>query len=899
MKKNVPRLARLILLVMAGFFAANTVIAQSGIFVGGPAYYDRDFSIDELRSSGFTFVVVWTIHVMNTNGDLNYNAEFPIVKNGQYTGNTTYPEFANDMALLKTAPTSINRLEIGLSGWGSSTFDHIKTLVNSEGTGPGSKLYENFKALKEAIPEIDAVNFDDEDTYDAASATAFAVMLADLGYKVTLCPYTRSSYWQSIASNTNSQRPGAVDGVYLQCYAGGAGNNPCSWNIDGLPIWPGLETNSKSAGQVESQLNTWQNQCGITGGWMWLYDHIKNSSAVASYATAINQALDIGMVPGLASNPAPVNGASNISRNADLSWTAGNSATSHNVYLGTSSSLGPVDLKGNQVAISYDPGTLAENSTYYWRIDEVNEQGTTTGETWSFTTGTDLSVSIDHTNPVGTGTISARAEISAGEAATKAFDNLYAPGTQNSNWSKWLDNGGTPSVSNPSWVQIQFPSAVIVDKLVVVSANDDFGRDPKDFNLQGSNDGASWNTLNSWSGQLFTGRFQKKELAFVNTSAYAYYRLNITKNDENVSMTQLCEIELFGPETTISNPPAVANQPSPANGATDVSVTTDLAWTAGSGATSHDVYFGTNPNPGSNEFQNFYTETTFDPGTLAESTTYYWRIDENNSAGTTTGEVWSFTTGSTTPVSVDHTDPVGSGTITARAEIHSNEGAARAFDNLYTSGTQNSSWSKWLDNAGTPSVSDPAWIQIQLPAAVIVDKLVIVSANDDYGRDPKDFNLQGSTDGSSWTTLSNWSNEVFASRFQRREFAFTNSASYSYYRLNITRNDENVGMTQLCEIELYGPQTSGLKAMGVEMDKPVFEQALMVTPNPFANVINIKARKEMATVYLYNSLGRKMYSADVSAEDAEIQVEQLSQGMYILVVEYTDGKRETRKLLKK
>ena len=29
---------------------------------------------------------------------------------------------------------------------------------------------------------------------------------------------------------------------------------------------------------------------------------------------------------------------------------------------------------------------------------------------------------------------------------------------------------------------------------------------------------------------------------------------------------------------------------------------------------------------------------------MADSTTYYWRIDEKNATGTTTGDVWSFTT---------------------------------------------------------------------------------------------------------------------------------------------------------------------------------------------------------------------------------------------------------------
>jgi hypothetical protein len=88
-------------------------------------------------------------------------------------------------------------------------------------------------------------------------------------------------------------------------------------------------------------------------------------------------------------------------------------------------------------------------------------------------------------------------------------------------------------------------------------------------------------------------------------------------------------------------PPGQASSPSPADSATDVSIDADLSWTAGSGSTSSDVYFGTT-SPGS--FQGNQTATTFDPGTMANDTTYYWRIDEINEAGTTTGVVWSFTT---------------------------------------------------------------------------------------------------------------------------------------------------------------------------------------------------------------------------------------------------------------
>lgn len=87
--------------------------------------------------------------------------------------------------------------------------------------------------------------------------------------------------------------------------------------------------------------------------------------------------------------------------------------------------------------------------------------------------------------------------------------------------------------------------------------------------------------------------------------------------------------------------PGQATNPSPANGATGVSTTATLSWTAGTGATSHDVYFGTSNPPA---FIQNQTGTTYNPGTMSAGTTYYWRVDERNGSGTTTGTVWSFTT---------------------------------------------------------------------------------------------------------------------------------------------------------------------------------------------------------------------------------------------------------------
>jgi len=88
--------------------------------------------------------------------------------------------------------------------------------------------------------------------------------------------------------------------------------------------------------------------------------------------------------PGRASNPHPWNGATNVDINYDLSWTAGVDATSHDVYFGTTD---PPPFIWNQTAKTFDPGTMALSTTYYWRVDEVGAYGTTTGTVWRFTSG--------------------------------------------------------------------------------------------------------------------------------------------------------------------------------------------------------------------------------------------------------------------------------------------------------------------------------------------------------------------------------------------------------------------------------------------------------------------------------------------------------------------------------
>ena len=344
-----------------------------------------------------------------------------------------------------------------------------------------------------------------------------------------------------------------------------------------------------------------------------------------------------GSPPSAATNPSPANSATGVATNATLSWSAGSGATSHDVYFGTDSTPDSTEFIGNQSGTTYNPGTLANSTTYYWRIDEVNASGTTTGTVWSFTTvaGSGLSDTTDD----GLGTITANGENLPNEGMAKAFDNTTA--------TKWLDF--SPS---GSWIQYQYASSKIstVTEYTLTSANDAQERDPTNWNLLGSNNGgASWVTLDTRSGELFTARFQTRSFSFSNSTGYNIYRLSITAlRGPTPNSVQLAEIELIGtpPEPPAPEPPSAATNPNPSNGATNVSTSATLSWTAGSGATTHDVYFGVDSTPDSTEFIGNQSGTTYNPGSLAYSTTYYWRIDEKNAVGTTTGTVWSFTTAS-------------------------------------------------------------------------------------------------------------------------------------------------------------------------------------------------------------------------------------------------------------
>jgi PA14 domain len=100
---------------------------------------------------------------------------------------------------------------------------------------------------------------------------------------------------------------------------------------------------------------------------------------------------------GAVARPRPSFGEANVKQTRMLRWTAGDHAASHQVYFGTNEAAvrnagtNSPQYKGDKQLgdEKYDPGLLDWDTTYYWRVDEVNSLNPDSpwkGNVWHFTT---------------------------------------------------------------------------------------------------------------------------------------------------------------------------------------------------------------------------------------------------------------------------------------------------------------------------------------------------------------------------------------------------------------------------------------------------------------------------------------------------------------------------------
>jgi hypothetical protein len=319
-----------------------------------------------------------------------------------------------------------------------------------------------------------------------------------------------------------------------------------------------------------------------------------------------------------------------------LNWWPSQNAWMHDVYFGADQAAvaaGTGDtFKGNQVGVAFDAGTLAAGTTYYWRIDEVLADGSkVAGNVWSFTT---LALG---------GGIRGFYFSNASLSGLPAFTQVDP--TIDFSWAATPPTGLATGNFSVRWVgELDVPYS----ETYTFYANTDDGVRLWVNGVQ---------LLNLWTNR----RAATEAKASIALAGGQRYPIIMEFYDaEGNAIAQLswesASIERgIIPQGAFSLP-VRASSPFPSAGSVDVPQSLTLVWSAGEKAAQHEVYFGTDANAVAAAtsadtaiYRGSQTrdQTTFDPGTLAWNTTYYWRVDEVNAASADSpwkGGVWSFTT---------------------------------------------------------------------------------------------------------------------------------------------------------------------------------------------------------------------------------------------------------------
>jgi predicted alpha-1,2-mannosidase len=136
-------------------------------------------------------------------------------------------------------------------------------------------------------------------------------------------------------------------------------------------------------------------------------------------------------------------------------------------------------------------------------------------------------------------TITASGENAPGEGKAQAFDGDKG--------TKWL------TFDTTGWLQAQLKQPQTVTDYALTSGNDEPGRDPKNWELLGSNDGTNWDVVDAQTDQSFAQRGLTKSFTVADPKAYLYYRLNVSENNGE-DIVQLGELELADPAVPTPTP---------------------------------------------------------------------------------------------------------------------------------------------------------------------------------------------------------------------------------------------------------------------------------------------------------------------------------------------------------
>lgn len=251
-------------------------------------------NMQAIQNAGWTSIMV-SLFQVSTTGDISINGN-TIITNGQYIGPSDWP---SQLATLKASGT-IKTLLATFGGW-DSAFQNIQDIYNKNNTFKGTQLEANSKVFRKTFPAFDLIDMDVEypngqPPNAQAAFIAFCEMWIESGFNITFCPYEDISFWVNSLAAIENKYPGAVKWWNLQCYAGGAGNDPATWaqaitaklpkfNTDGYILasdWSRFWNSKYKVWEgdcptaVQSLLSQFKGESCVGGGFIWTLDQIIN-----------------------------------------------------------------------------------------------------------------------------------------------------------------------------------------------------------------------------------------------------------------------------------------------------------------------------------------------------------------------------------------------------------------------------------------------------------------------------------------------------------------------------------------------------------------------------------------------------------------------------------------------
>jgi len=216
-----------------------------------------------------------------------------------------------------------------------------------------------------------------------------------------------------------------------------------------------------------------------------------------------------------------------------------------------------------------------------------------------------------------------------------------------------------------------------------------------------------------------------------------------------------------------------------------------LRWQPSSGATSYTIKRATTSGgPYSTTVATGVTASNYTDKTVTNGTTYYYVVTAINSAGTSVNSPED----SATPFSPMVNIAFGGTASSSMVGGVSWQQPYQAFD--FNSG------SRWHNGTGS-NPGPTGWLRYDFGAgnAQTLKRYTVVSG-DAADRDPKTWTLQGSNDGSTWTTLDTQSNQAFVNRNHAKVYNIGNTTAYRYYQIDITANNGGTTLT-IAELGLW------------------------------------------------------------------------------------------------